>query len=190
MSTISFQKRNFKLLFYYFPYCVLYLNWYWILFASSAIYLYGGNPYVASVTLFNNTPLKLLYWCNYSNGSASTNEGYWQRSGYRCLFYHSSSWRCDWCNYSPNCNEYLNSLLYQVKGVGCCNHDVFPYDNRHWKTYYINDYISFNFLILSLAKSTSFWDAFLWEQSLFRISILNCYCVILLFGCSARVRVC
>ena len=26
MSTISFQKSNFKLLFYYFPYCVLYLN--------------------------------------------------------------------------------------------------------------------------------------------------------------------
>ena len=60
MGAICFQKSNFKLLSYYFPYCVLCLNWYWILFESSAIYLYGGNPYVASVTLFNHTPLNLF----------------------------------------------------------------------------------------------------------------------------------
>ena len=29
--------------------------------ASNALNLYGGNPYEASVTLFNNTPLKFAY---------------------------------------------------------------------------------------------------------------------------------
>ena len=63
MNSISFQKpvSNYYSVIFYFPYCSFYLNWYWMLIASSALNLYGGNPYEASVTLFNNAPLRSVY---------------------------------------------------------------------------------------------------------------------------------
>ena len=75
--------------------------------------------------------------CPWGHCSPSPNVEVLHRPGDE--LHHCPTWCSNWFNHSLHCINNTYSLLHQVKGMGCSDHDDAPYANWNWTTNHSRD---------------------------------------------------